>query len=68
METLALGKCNASGKTKYISASDAKNAILKIKAKKNSYESTTLKRIKRRNGKSEHWRYYYCKGRAKCSS
>lgn len=61
MPQLNLKKCTASGKTRYPTPGDAKEAMLKIKAKKTAYDSTTLKRIKRRNGKQGQCRYYYCK-------
>jgi hypothetical protein len=57
---LNLSKCKASGKTRFSSPGDAKQAILKIKAKKNAYDSTTRKRLKRRGGKPDQCRYYHC--------
>lgn len=57
---LNLSKCNANGKTRYDSPGSAKEAIIRIKAKQTAYNSTTGKRIKRRNGKSEQWRFYFC--------
>lgn len=57
---LNLSKCKASGKTRYASPGEAKKAMLKIKAKKNAYESTTRKRLKRRGGKPDQCRYYHC--------
>jgi hypothetical protein len=61
MDPLPISKCNASGKTRYQTPGDARQAILRIKYKKNAYESTTLKRIKRRSGKPDQCRHYYCK-------
>lgn len=60
MQTLNLSKCKASGKTRYPSPGEAKEAILKIKAKKNAYNSTTRKRLKRRGGKAAQCRHYHC--------
>lgn len=59
-QTLNLSKCMATGKTRYPTGGDAKNAMQKIKAKKTVYNSITLKRIKRRNGKASQCRFYYC--------
>jgi hypothetical protein len=61
MDQLPITKCSASGKTRYQTPGDARQAILRIKYKKNAYESTTLKRIKRRSGKPDQCRHYYCK-------
>jgi hypothetical protein len=57
---LNLSKCKASGKTRYASPGEAKEAMLKLKAKKNAYDSTTRKRIKRRGGKPAQCRHYHC--------
>lgn len=59
-QTLNLSKCIATGKTRYPTSGDAKNAMQKIKAKKTAYNSVTLKRIKRRNGKASQCRFYRC--------
>jgi hypothetical protein len=59
-QRLNLSKCSASGKTRYPTSGDAKTAIQKLKAKKTAYNSITQKRIKRRNGKAEQCRSYYC--------
>jgi hypothetical protein len=61
MDQLNLSKCTATGKTRFSDAGKAKEAILKIKAKKNDYNSTTGKRIKRRGRKASQCRQYYCK-------
>lgn len=58
---LNISKCTATGKTRYATPGDAKQAIQRIKYKKNVYESTTLKRMKRRSGKPDQCRHYYCK-------
>lgn len=57
---LNLSKCTATGKTRYPTSGDAKNAMQKLKAKKTVYNSITLKRIKRRNGKISQCRFYRC--------
>jgi hypothetical protein len=59
-QKLKLSKCIATGKTRFTDPGQAKTAIQKLKAKKTAYNSITLKRIKRRNGKIEQCRYYYC--------
>lgn len=55
-----LSKCFASGKTRYPTAGDAKQAMQKLKAKKAVYNNVTRKRIKRRTGKVDQCRYYRC--------
>ena len=54
-------KCSASGKTRFSTPGDAKEALQRIKSKQSLYDPTTKKRIKRRNGKAAQCRYYYCK-------
>lgn len=57
----SLSKCNATGKTRYYDQNEAKEAMLRIKAKKNVYDNITKKRLKRRQGKPDQCRVYYCK-------
>jgi hypothetical protein len=59
-QTLHLSKCTATGKTRYPTSGDAKTAIQKLKAKKTAYNNVTQKRVKRRTGKIEQCRFYYC--------
>lgn len=59
-QRLNLSKCKATGKTRYPTSGDAKEAMQRLKAKKTAYNSVTLKRIKRRNGKAEQCRTYWC--------
>lgn len=59
-QNLNLSKCAATGKTRYPTSGDAKKAMQKLKAKKTAYNSVTLKRIKRRNGKPAQCRFYRC--------
>lgn len=57
---LNLSKCSATGKTRYATPGHAKEALQKLKAKKNSYDNVSKKRIKRRSGKPAQCRYYRC--------
>ena len=56
-----LSKCSATGKTRYYSQSEAKEAMLRIKGKKGMYDNITKRRYKRRQGKPDQCRTYYCK-------
>ena len=56
-----LSKCSATGKTRYYNQSEAKEAMLRIKGKKNIYDNITKRRYKRRQGKPDQCRTYYCK-------
>lgn len=57
---LNLSKCSATGKTRFATPGNAKQAMHKLKAKINSYDNVTKKRIKRRSGKPAQCRYYRC--------
>lgn len=54
-------KCDATGKTSYLYHGAAKEALLRIKGKKQIYNQFTNKRYKRRQGKAEQCRIYFCK-------
>lgn len=56
-----ISKCDVTGKTRYTSPGTAKEAILRIKGKKGLYDNITKKRLKRRQGKPDQCRTYYCK-------
>lgn len=56
----SLSRCEKTGKTRFPTPGDAKEAIIRIKAKVDVYDSVSRKRIKRRNGKAEQCRYYRC--------
>lgn len=58
---LSLSKCNATGKTRYTEPGTAKEALIRIKAKSKIFYSDTQRRQKRRAGKPEQCRIYYCK-------
>ena len=63
METqlTTISKCSATGKTRYYNQGEAREAMLRIKAKSGMYDNITKKRMKRRQGKPAQCRYYYCK-------
>lgn len=56
-----LSKCSATGKTRYYNQGVAKEAMLRLKGKKGLFDNITKKRLKRRQGKPEQCRAYYCK-------
>lgn len=53
-------KCFATGKTRYPTPGDAKTAMNKLKAKLSVYDPLLKKRVKRRIGKPQLCRFYYC--------
>jgi hypothetical protein len=59
-QLLSLSKCSATGKTRFTDSGNAKIAMQKLKSKKTAYNSVTQKRIKRRSGKPDQCRSYYC--------
>lgn len=58
---LNLSKCSATGKTRFADPGAAKEALVRLKAKNKIYDNNTRKRQKRRLGKPEQCRSYYCK-------
>jgi hypothetical protein len=56
-----INKCSATGKTFYPTPGQAKEAMIKIKARAKFFNYNTRKRIKHRGGKPQQCRYYYCK-------
>lgn len=54
-------KCHMTGKTRYHDAGTANTAMMRIKAKKDRFNNITNKRYKRRQGKPDQCRSYYCK-------
>lgn len=54
-------KCSATGKTRYSTPGEAKEAIVRIKSKNKIFDYSTKRRIKRRLGKPDQCRHYYCK-------
>lgn len=53
-------KCSATGKTRYDTPGEAKEAMLRLKGTTRIYDYNTGKRFNRRSGKIAQCRYYRC--------
>ena len=57
---MAKSKCQATGKTRYPKAVEAKNALIGLKTMGRHYDYILGKRVNRRVQKVEQCRYYFC--------